>query len=326
NALADAFVAQSVAENRRILEQFRDPLGQRIQGTVSVIKLETPQPPRTPIGPRTRLNTAAALVLGLVFGVLVTFGIEYFEDVLRTGRDTTRALNLPVLAAFAIPRNRRSSRMEEPMTELLVVDAPLSPAAEAYRALRAMLRSGSTTAPPPSTILVCGIGRDAADSATVAANLAATFAVAGERTLLVDADLRNPSLQRLATQTITGGLAEWLENAADRDAPVYRTSLPELAILPAGALPPGTNPADRLGRALALGHLQKLRDLAERVVVHAPPLPIFGDALTVAGTVDGVLLVVRSGVTPRTAAQQAKEQLVRAGATVLGVVLLRGQR
>lgn len=323
NALADAFVAQSIAENQRILEQFRDPFGQRIQGTVAVVKLDTPSPPSTPVGPRTRLNTAAGLVLGLVFGVLVTFGIEYFEDVLRTARETSRALGLPVVAEVPGFRNRRSSRVEENMADLIVVEEPLSPAAEAYRTLRAVLRRSNESL-PPRTILVCGVGRSSADSASVAANLAAASAVAGERVLLVDADLRHPSLQTLATETVSLGLAEWLVNSDQRPAPVYGTSLAELRLLPAGQLPAGTNPADLLSRSLTGERLTLLQELGDRVIFHTAPLPSYGEALALAGLVEGVLLVIRSGVTPRTAAQQAKEQLERAGAPLLGVVLLRG--
>jgi len=323
NALADAFVAQSIAENQRILEQFRDPFGQRIQGTVAVVKLDTPSPPSTPVGPRTRLNTAAGLVLGLVFGVLVTFGIEYFEDVLRTARETSRALGLPVVAEVPGFRNRRSSRVEENMADLIVVEEPLSPAAEAYRTLRAVLRRSNESL-PPRTILVCGVGRSSADSASVAANLAAASAVAGERVLLVDADLRHPLLQTLATETVSLGLAEWLVNSDQRPAPVYGTSLAELRLLPAGQLPAGTNPADLLSRSLTGERLTLLQELGDRVIFHTAPLPSYGEALALAGLVEGVLLVIRSGVTPRTAAQQAKEQLERAGAPLLGVVLLRG--
>ncbi|GBD21303.1 Tyrosine-protein kinase YwqD [bacterium HR28] len=324
NALADAFVAQSIAENQRILEQFRDPFGQRIQGTVAVVKLDTPSPPSTPVGPRTRLNTAAGLVLGLVFGVLVTFGIEYFEDVLRTARETSRALGLPVVAEVPGFRNRRSSRVEENMADLIVVEAPLSPAAEAYRTLRAVLRRSNGSILSPRTILICGVGRSSTDSASVAANLAAASAVAGERVLLVDADLRHPSLHTLATETVSLGLAEWLVNSDQRPAPVYGTSLAELRLLPAGQLPAGTNPADLFSRPLTSERLTLLRELGDRVIFHTAPLPRYGDALALAGLAEGVLLVIRSGVTPRTAAQQAKEQLERAGACLLGVVLLRG--
>lgn len=103
NALADAFVARSEQENQQIIEEYSSgPEGQR-HSTVEMVKLETPSAPTTPIGPRVKLNTAAALLLGLVFGVLLTFGAEYLEDTLRTEEDIERYLALPTVAG--IPRS-----------------------------------------------------------------------------------------------------------------------------------------------------------------------------------------------------------------------------
>lgn len=321
NALADAFVAQSLAENQRILERFRDPLGQRIQGTVDLIKLDTPGPPSTPIGPRTRLNTAAGFVLGLIFGVLITFVVEYFEDVLRGRWQTVRTLEAPIL--MEIPKTpRRSNSEERAMTELPVIHDPLSPVAEAYRTLRTTLAAGAGTGTSIRTVLVCGIGNSPHDAPAVAANLAAAFAVAGERILLVDADLRRPTLGKLGRGEPGQSLVEWLLEGATTPPRLTPTPVDNLSLLPAGQLPSATNPADLLTRADPRSLVAQLNSLAERVVVLTAPLPIHGDALTLAPVVDGVLLVVRSGVTPRSAAQQAKEQLARVGARLLGVVLV----
>jgi capsular polysaccharide biosynthesis protein len=87
NALADAFVARSEAENQQTAEAYPPgPDGQK-RGTVEIVKLETPSPPQTPVGPRVKLNTAAAGLLGLAFGVLLTFGAAYLDDTLRTAAD-----------------------------------------------------------------------------------------------------------------------------------------------------------------------------------------------------------------------------------------------
>jgi len=324
NALADAFVAQTMAENQRILEQFRDPFGQRIQGTVTVLKLDTASPPSVPVGPRTRLNTIGGLVLGLAFGILVTFGIEYFEDVLRTARETTRALGLPVLSEIRLARDRRSRRVEETMPKLVVLEEPLSAAAESYRTLRASVLGREAAGASCRTILVCGIGRDSRDAASVAANLAAALAIAGERTLLVDADLRQPSLHTFLPSSPSTGLAEALLSSEERPIPSQPTPVSELALIPAGTLPAGTNPADLLARAHSLARLAQLRERADRVVLHTAPLPECGEALVLSRLADGVLLVVRSGRTSRSIAQRAKEQLERVGASLIGVVLLTG--
>jgi capsular polysaccharide biosynthesis protein len=102
NALADAFVVRSEAENQRIAEAYPSgPEGDK-RGTVEVVKLETASPPQNPIGPRVKLNTAAAALLGLAFGVLLTFGAAYLDDTLRTVDDIDRYLALPTIVE--VPR------------------------------------------------------------------------------------------------------------------------------------------------------------------------------------------------------------------------------
>jgi capsular exopolysaccharide synthesis family protein len=207
------------------------------------------------------------------------------------------------------------------MTRLVVVEDPLSPAAEAYRALRAQLAPSPSSDRSLRLLLVCGIGRDAADSAQVAANLAAAFAIAGERVTLVEANLRDPLLHDLAPGADASGLADWL-GLSDARPSLRDTAVAGLQLLPAGRLPTGTNPADVFGRTSTHERLRALAQLADRTVVHVPPLPAFGDALALAPLADGTLLVVRSGATPRSAAQEAKARLERVGARLLGVVLL----
>ena len=102
NAVADAFVAKSQADNQQIVQQYKTSDG-TVRGTVQIVKLGTPGPPQTPVGPRIKLNTAAGAVLGVALGVLLAFALEYLDDTLRGERDVTRALQLPVLAG--IPRS-----------------------------------------------------------------------------------------------------------------------------------------------------------------------------------------------------------------------------
>jgi capsular polysaccharide biosynthesis protein len=103
NALADAFVAKSAADDQQIIKNYTSPTTQTPAGTVQITKLETPSAPTTPNGPRVKLNTAAAALLGLVFGIILTFVVEYFDDTLRSEDDVDRYLELPTLVG--IPRD-----------------------------------------------------------------------------------------------------------------------------------------------------------------------------------------------------------------------------
>ena len=96
NALASGFVARAASDNQQIVTDYPQPDGQK-RGTVEIVKLETPSAPQTPIGPRVKLNTAAAALLGLAFGVLLTFGAAYFDDTLRSEEDIDRYLALPTI-------------------------------------------------------------------------------------------------------------------------------------------------------------------------------------------------------------------------------------
>ena len=100
NALADAFVSKSAADNQQIVKNFTSPTTQTPAGTVQILKLETPSAPTTPTGPRVKLNTAAGALLGAVFGVILTFVVEYFDDTLRSEADVERYLELPTLVGI----------------------------------------------------------------------------------------------------------------------------------------------------------------------------------------------------------------------------------
>jgi capsular polysaccharide biosynthesis protein len=100
NALAGAFVEQSRIENAALVDAYQADEPPPFSGVVQLVQLDAPGPPESPIGPRTRLNTAAAAILGLVFGILLTFAVAYFEDVLRKPEDVERFLDLPTIASI----------------------------------------------------------------------------------------------------------------------------------------------------------------------------------------------------------------------------------
>jgi capsular polysaccharide biosynthesis protein len=103
NALGDAFVAQAAADANQIVKTYTSTTDETPHGTVQILKLDTPGPPQTPIGPRVKLNTVAAALLGAVFGILLTFVVEYFDDTLRTEDDVDRYLEIPTLVGIPRP-------------------------------------------------------------------------------------------------------------------------------------------------------------------------------------------------------------------------------
>ncbi len=209
-------------------------------------------------------------------------------------------------------------------SNLTIMSDPASPAAEAYRSLRASVRFADVQ-PAIHSVLVAATSSGDQHSA-IAANLAAALALAGDTVIAVDANLRNPQLHQFFGARDDTGLADWLANGdADAAAPLQPTSIEGLRLLPAGSAVKlgrsGSTPADHLGSEIFVTLIERLRAEAEFLVFDAPSLSEVGDSLAIAARLDSVLLVVRSGRTKRATAQRAKESLDRIGAHVLGAVL-----
>ncbi len=200
---------------------------------------------------------------------------------------------------------------------LITLSDPRSPAAEAYRTLRTNLQF-SSLGNPPRTLLVTSAGADEGKSA-VLCNLAVTIAQAGTRVIVVDGDLRRPSVHEIFDLANDKGLsAELLAQGSD-ELPLQQTAVPNLRVLTAGPLPP--NPADLVGSPRMQQVVDGLVASADLVLLDAPPVGIVADAALLASKVDGVILVVSAGKTRREAANRAKAALEKANARILGVVL-----
>jgi Mrp family chromosome partitioning ATPase len=209
--------------------------------------------------------------------------------------------------------------------DLVVVRTPESEGAQAYRSVRETLRHARRGEPIRSVLLADAGSRDHAGEA--AANIGASFALNGDPTVLVDVDSSNPVLHQVLNTPVSPGLIEWLSGRPSADNPgpePFSTAVDNLAVLPPGAAqdPTGYAPvADLLTDDACQRLLDALRQRARYVIFHASVAPVSSQALTVAASVDAVVLIVRSGMTKRTDAQRAKESLERVGANLLGVVL-----
>ncbi len=205
-----------------------------------------------------------------------------------------------------------------PKSDLITLTDPRSPAAEAYRTLRTNLTFAGLDK-PIETLVVTSAAPGEGKSTTLA-NLAVTMAQGEHRTILVDADLRRPSLHEIFEVPNSRGLTTmFVEQGALEDPPLVGTGVENLLLLPSGPLPP--NPADLLGSRRMEEVIGVLRERADLVLFDAPPVIAVTDAAVLGTKVDGVLLVVRAGHTRREHAQRAKELLERVHVRVIGAVL-----
>lgn len=296
-------------------------------GNVRII--DSAKEPEEPIVPKKKLNLLLGLLLGLGFALAAAFVIEYMDDSVRTMADLSE-MQMPLIATipFIKPDSgngfiAKMTKLDDPevnaINERLVTHLkPKSPVSEAYRALRTNILF---TAPdnPKKTILVTSTGPQEGKSTSVA-NLAITFAQAGTKTLLIDADLRRPMLHKLFQVDKQPGLTNALvsrEALEDLTTPV--AAVPDLSLLTCGVNPP--NPAELLGSARMKEVLDEARQIYDMILIDTPPVIAVTDPSVLARFVDGVVVVVKTASTQRSAAMMAAEQLRRVGAPVLGVLL-----
>lgn len=194
---------------------------------------------------------------------------------------------------------------------------PRSPAAEAFRTLRTSLRYVADK-DACKVVLVTSVSPN--DGKTlVSSNLGVSLAQAGEKVLVLDADIRKPRCHRVFSVPNRTGLTNVLVDSVDLSSAVQETSVDGLAVLTSGPIPP--NPAELLGSAAMDGVIRSARGLYDHVLIDSPPAGPLADASILASKVDGIILVLTAGETRVDHARDVKESLERARGKVLGVVL-----
>ncbi len=274
------------------------------------------------IDPRGRMNIILGALLGLILGTGAAFFLEYLDRTVRTTADVESFLGIPVLGI--IPRLRRVAETQEAGGDgsggapLVVALDPLDPAAEAYRNLRMNLMFMSTEDEPIRTVLFTSPGPNEGKS-TTALNFAVMLAQQGQRVLLLDADLRRPSVHKALDVLREPGLTNLLVGDAEPREAVRPSVLPNLDFLPSGPFPP--NPSELLNSKAMERLLEALEGKYSHVILDSPPVLAVTDSSVLGAHSDGVVVVLRSGETEQKAAERAVDQLRRIGVRVFGAVL-----
>jgi len=316
-------------------EQLFDNLQQRLKdATVSaglratnVHVIDPAKPPRLPVRPQKLRNILIGLMVGLVLGLALAFVREAVDTSIKSIDEAERLANAPALAVVPLARDARrrptpslsGNNGKSSGTEgLALLSHPSSAVAESFRTL--LTSVVLSTAPQPPQVLLTTSSTAGEGKTVTSLNLAIALAQRGEPTLLIDADLRHPSIGKSLNLVNGTGLATYLTGAHDietalRDFP----PVPTLWAMPAGPTPP--NPAQLLSSAAMESMLRELRKRFKFVVIDSPPVLPVTDAMILSTLVDGVVFVIESGVTVRGAVTRARKILQNVGANVLGIVL-----
>jgi capsular exopolysaccharide synthesis family protein len=273
------------------------------------------QEPTVPIRPRRALNIALGIFLSFGVGVGLVCLLEYLDHSVKVPEHLTVGLTLPLLGV--VPRIRRTA-LTQRGGHLWTPGAPDSVEADAYRNLRASLLGASDRLGPIVTLLVTS-AKAGEGKSTTALNVAATCARAGERTLLMDVDLRRPSLAEVFEDDLPGtGLVDVLRGELPWQRTVVRTDIPNLDFLPTGDS--RNVPIEILGTLELRQLLVGLTNHYDRVILDGPAVLGLADCRMLGRLVDAAILVVRSGTHEMRPLQRAKSMLEQSRVLIAGVV------
>jgi polysaccharide biosynthesis transport protein len=276
--------------------------------TLSVF--DTASLPTVPIGPRKTLIVLLAAISGLAFAIGAAYLIEFLDDTIKNPDEISRLIDVPAIGYIGEMQGFKPT---------FVASHPRSPAADAFRGLRTNLEFMSVDRPMKKLAISSPEASDG--KSTIAINLAIVIAQSEKKVILVDADLRSPSIHRYLGISDNPGLSDvFLDRVKVNEALVEWDGTPKFLIMPAGAIPP--NSAELLGSHKMDQILDELAGMADIVILDGPPGFIV-DAIVLSAKVDSVLLVVNIGETRRGSVKAVVEQFKRVDANLVGTVLNR---
>ena len=310
--------------------------------------IDPAQTPGAPVGPNRLRSILLGLLLSLLGGVGLALGIEYLDNTIKSIEDVQRVTQLPTLAviptmnqsalragkqkrkAITGDTNQRAQgravgkglagivpRGLQPKAGRLATLDGLSVVVEAYRMLRTAVLL-STAGKPPKTIQFTS-SQPGEGKTTTAINMAISMAQLGARVLLIDADLRRPTVHKTFKLPQMRGLSSFLSSNGEIDEFIIKLPSSNLSVMTAGPIPP--NPAELIGSDRMRELLRQLGEQFDHVIIDSPPLVSVTDPVVLSTLVDGTILVVQAGRTTKDLIRRARLELGGVGAKIFGVVL-----
>lgn len=293
---------------------------------VMVRELETPRPgaqpdarvvveqrasiPEAPVVPRKLVNLAVGILIGLAAGVGIAVARDYLDNTVKDQNGLEELTGTGVAGTIPFDKNRSKD-------PAISFERESTGIAEAFRKLRTNLQFLAVDNPPRVIVVTSSLPGEG--KSTTAINLALALAEADKSVVLVDGDLRRPSLHGYLDLVGSAGFSTVLSNRASLSDVLQDSKYPNLTVLAAGPTPP--NPSELLGSMSAKKTINELRERFDYVIIDSSPLLAVTDGAILAANADGALLMARQGSTKREQLAQAVKVLQDVGATLLGSVL-----
>jgi capsular exopolysaccharide synthesis family protein len=283
-------------------------------------------PPSGPVSPNVPRSMAMGLILGLLAGLGLAFVLESLDNTIRVPEQAQAIAGVPSFGVIPLGSSTGSGRdrkftwktMTSRETMAIVTLArPKSDMSESYRSLRTSILLSSFKGPPKLLLITSPLPGEG--KTTTSVNTAIVLAQKGSRVLLIDGDLRRPTIHKAFNIPSRPGLSDLLAGTVDPAAVIRQTSVANLSVIPAGTIPP--QPAELLGSAVMRDCLNRWKEEYDFTLVDSPPVLSVTDAVLLSAEVDAVLLVLRAGHTTKTALRRARSILGQVNAKVIGTVL-----
>lgn len=290
----------------------------------NIIVVDPARPSDRPARPIVLLNLGLGLLGGLLFGVAGAVFAENLDETISSPEQAEEVAHVSSLgfvprwkSLLAVRKTPKSNQLLAPRMGSRILAQPHSHAAEAYRGLRTSIMQSMRSA--ECNVLLMTSAFPDEGKTTTSINCAAAFAQQGLRVLLVEADLRRPKLSRQLNLTSTSGLSSLISAGTSVGMPLKLPGLPSLSIIPAG--PRSGYPAEILGSLKAKALITQWRSEYDYIFIDSPPVLSVTDAAVLAPLCDGVIMIVRSGITTRKSLKRAMEIFRRTQTRIVGTVL-----
>lgn len=291
-----------------------------IEATVgaAVTNIQVVDPARIPIypyKPKIALNFLLGMVLGLFGGIGVAFLLEYMDNTIKNPDELANRYHIPILGLIPFEKGKDTRRE---VMALKYFNDPRAPISESIRTAMTSIDLSAADRPPKS-ILITSILPGAGKS-TISCNMALSYLSAGEKCLLIDVDLRKPSLHKVFnTASRSKGLSSVLTGLEKLQDVIHKTEYDGLHFISSGPLPP--NPAELISSRRMRELLTVAGKHYDHVILDSPPYQGFAELLVLANMVDGTILVSVEGDTPREGVSHFRKSLLNVGGNILGSIM-----